>query len=381
MISVAKAMPGLLLSKGLHVTIKRVAGPALFILTLLAACSEPVAPEAEQETAVAKLVGVSVHRLQPETWQGDVVTFGVVEGIEEVDVASEIAGTVSRVLVNEGDSVEVDDILLELDPTKAKLRVAQAGKAEEQARAQLDEAQLRLKRRLELAEQDTISEEALDSARLNVLAVAANHQQAVAIHSLALQELDDTVVRSPSKGLVDQRIIEPGEAVAIGSTLISLQVVHVMRVHTWVSEADITHLRARAPATVALSGLPGRDYPALVEWVGINADTRTGNFPVKLILQSDDPAIRPGMTATVTTTGQAIAQSLLLPEEALIDRDRRRVVFVAENGIARRREPMLAAGYSNRLQVLAGLEAGDLVIVEGQQLLSDGMAVSIQAEN
>jgi len=359
------------------ITIKSV-GPAVFFLAMVTACSEVEEPVAEPEQPSSKAVSVSVHQLQPETWQGDVVTFGVVEGLEEVDVASEMSGTVSRVMVNEGDSVEIGDTLLELDPTKQNLRVTQASQAQEQARAELDEAQLRLKRRLELAEQDTISQEALDNARLNVLAVAANHQQAVAAHSLALQELEDTVVRSPSKGLVDQRIIEPGEAVAVGSTLISLQVVHVMRVQTWVSEADVTHLRARASATVELSGLPGRQYPALVEWVGVNADPATGNFPVKLILQSEDPSIRPGMTATVTIAGRAITQSLLLPEAALIDRDRRRVVFIAENGVARLREPMLAAGYSNRLQILAGLKAGDQVITKGQHLLSDGMAVDIQ---
>jgi membrane fusion protein (multidrug efflux system) len=209
----------------------------------------------------------------------------------------------------------------------------------------------------------------------------ASYQRAQAVQQLAERELADTRILSPTRGLLDQKFIEPGEPVSVGTPLIRLQVVHVMRVHTWVSETDISHVRASAKASVSLTGLPGQDYPALVEWVGVNADPQTGNFPVKLILQQESELIRPGMTATATIEGLQRQDVLLLPERALLDRDRRRVVFVAENGVARLREPQLAAGLSNRLQILAGLVAGEQVIVSGQSQLLNGSPVNVRAED
>ena len=75
---------------------------------------------------------------------------------------------------------------------------------------------------------------------------------------------------------------------------------------------------------------------------------------------------------------RALGELLALPERALVDRDRRRVVFVVEEGVARRREPVLGAGLSDSLRVLAGLEAGDEVIISGQRQLVDGSPVSVR---
>jgi membrane fusion protein (multidrug efflux system) len=152
-----------------------------------------------------------------------------------------------------------------------------------------------------------------------------------------------------------------------------------LRVQTWVSEADIARIRAGDPARVTVSGLAGREYTAGIEWVGVNADPATGNFPLKLILTGDTDLLRPGMTASAQLQGISVPDTLLLPEAALVDRNRRRVVFVVEDGVARLREPLLAAGFSNRLQVLAGLAPGDKVVVAGQSLLLDGDAVTVRS--
>ena len=147
----------------------------------------------------------------------------------------------------------------------------------------------------------------------------------------------------------------------------------------WVSESNITHIRAGGQALVTVSGLAGRQYSATIEWVGVNADPGTGNFPVKLILAGDTDTLRPGMTASAVLDGISIPDALLLPEAALVDRDRRRVVFVVEEGVARIREPLLAAAFSDRLHVLAGLSPGQQVVIEGQQLLLDGTPVRIRS--
>ena len=96
---------------------------------------------------------------------------------------------------------------------------------------------------------------------------------------------------------------------------------------------------------------------------------------MKLILDEASDLLRPGMTASVLLQGVRVPGALMLPEAALLDRDRQRVVFVFDGGRARQVVPQLAAGFSNRLQVISGLEAGDEVIVAGHRALLDGTAV------
>lgn len=343
----------------------------------LAACGDAPEPASEQ-ARVPPRVEVTVAELKPQSWQSTVSTFGVLEALEEVNVAAELSGTVAAVHINEGDRVKAGQLLLELDPRKRQLAVEQADQQVQHASAALKEAQLKLQRRRNLSAQETISREDLDSAQLAVDLATAAYQQALASAQLAQRELADTRIFSPTDGLVDVRAVEVGEPVQVGASLVTLQAVHGLRVQTWVSEADIARIRAGAPARVTVSGLAGREYAATVEWVGVNADPATGNFPLKLILTGDTDALRPGMTASAQLQGISVPDALLLPEQALVDRNRRRMVFVVEDGVAHLREPLLAAGFSNRLQILAGLAAGDKVVVSGQALLLDGDAVTVR---
>ena len=99
----------------------------------------------------------------------------------------------------------------------------------------------------------------------------------------------------------------------VGASLITLQAMQGLRVHTWVSEADIRHIRAGGKARVIASGLAGREFRGSIEWVGVSADPDTGNFPVKLILTDETDTLRPGMTATAVLEGINIPDVLLLP--------------------------------------------------------------------
>ena len=354
---------------------------SLVFCLLLAACGAEQRSGANTENALAAVM-VSTEGLQSRTLQTSVLSYGVIEGLEKLDVASEAAGTVARVLVNEGDAVAAGELLLELDREKQDYRVTQARRQAEQARAALDEAQLLRRRRTELADSGSISREDLDSARLRVTAALANHEQALAAQGLAERELADTRILSPSRGLVEQKFVEAGEPVTVGATLVSLQVTHVMRVQTWVSEADLLLIQPGQQASVELNAAPLHSFEALVEWVGVNADPQTGNYPVKLVLQDESSVLRPGMTASVEIKGLVAPEALLLPESALVHRNRRRVVFVVERQqgktIARIREPRLAAGFSRRLLVLAGLEAGEEVITDGLDGVVEGSEVTVR---
>lgn len=337
---------------------------------------QPVEEESASP-APPPLPRVTTVALEPVSWQGHVTSFGVIEALEEVDIAAELSGTVSKVYVDEGDRVTIGQLLLELDPEKSELALQQAEKFLEQARAELDDARQKLERRSNLAASNTISKEALDTAQVTLDAAAARYQQAFAAHLLTQRQLADTRILSPTDGVVEVQAVEAGEPVQAGASLIKLQATEGLRMQAWVSESDILMLDPGSPATISVSALPGQSYPAVIEWLGVNADRQTGNYPVKLLLNNRENLLRPGMTATASMQAREVKGALILPEATLVDRERRRVVFIVIDGIAHMREPVLAAGLSNRLHVLAGLEANDQLIVAGHKLVVDGARVVV----
>lgn len=362
---------------------KRAVLTIAIITLLVTGCGNPEGPSpvTAVDLPTEAIANVVVHELALQTWQGSINTFGVVEALEEVNVAAELSGTVKAIYINEGDRVEVGQLLLELDPQKREFAEQEAAQQVQKTRAALKEARLKLNRRKNLAAKETISAEVLDSSQLSVDTATAAYQQAVSSAQLATRELEDTKIYSPTAGLVDIKAVEAGEPVAAGATLITLQAVASLRMHTWVSEADISYVRAGAKAQVTASGTPNRSYQARIEWVGVNADPNTGNFPVKLILTDQSEVLRPGMTASAVLEGISVPDTLLLPEAALVNRDRRRVVFVVEDEKSELREPILSAGFSNRLHVIEGLSPGDKVVTAGHEFLRDGSPVKMQGEN
>ncbi len=342
---------------------------------LLGACdtSEPslvVAP-------VDPVLSVEVMTLESRPWQGLVTAYGVVQSAQQVDVSLDFTGVVNKVLVDEGERIERGQLLLELDTDKQKLRVAQALEAVQRAQAAMKEARLNLERRQQLAERKTVSREALDNSELGLTRAAAEYREALAVWQLAQRVLKDSHVESPVNGVVELKAVESGEAVMAGTVLLKLQAVDSLEVQVWISESDIAYIHKGDSAVVSLSGLPGQALQAVIESVGVNAHPRTGNFPVKLLVEQDTPLVRPGMTATVQIAGVAFPEVLLLPEQALVDRDRRKVVYVVREGRAVQVEPLLGAGYSDRLLVLSGLNDGDQVIIGNLSRVLHGKQVSV----
>jgi len=205
----------------------------------------------------------------------------------------------------------------------------------------------------------------------------ARYEDALAAQRLAERELTESRVLSPVSGIVDRRLVETGETVMPGQLLGSVQVVDRVRVRVHVGEREVNDLRVGAVAEVRSAGVPGRVYQARIEAVGIKADPQTGNFPVKLTLSNEDGLLRPGMTARVQLQGLTHSDTLLIPDEALVDRRRRRVVYVVRDGKAVEIEPLLRASVGEEIPVLDGLHPGDRLVVAGMEQLIDGSPVKV----
>lgn len=356
--------------------ISRYLSPVLLVACALLGCRKPApVKDTGSKPAVAE---VQVQKIEPRVWRRTVRTFGVLEAAEKVTVSAEITGKVNEVLFDEGSKIESGQKLLSFDVAESRMRLKQAEGNLLGIAARLQEARAMLTRREELFKQRAVSKEQLDAARASTATLEAQYGQLTAGRNLAKYNIRRTQLQSPVSGTVVSKNVEPGEVAMPGEPLAVIHVTDTMRVITWVTQEEVNTVRTGIECSVTTNGVRGRIWKAHVESVGNEADSVTGNFPVKLTVNNSDGLLKAGMSSMVTLTGLEMTDAVLIPDSAVVDRNRKRAVYVVENDKAREVEPVLSASADDSVRhVLHGLSKGDLVIVGGLDHVADGGPVKI----
>lgn len=266
-----------------------------------------------------------------------VTATGQLTPVTEVDIGSEVSGTVASVEADYNTRVRAGQVLARINPDKLKAVADQARAALDSAHAKTREAAATLKeddlavwRCSRLRQKDLCSQEALDQAQA-ALAVAQAGQgaaeaavkQARAALDQAETDLAKAVIRSPINGIVLTRSVEPGQTVAASfqsPVLFTLaEDLTRMELDVDVDEADIGFVKEGQPANFTVDAYPNRNFPARLTQVRFGPKTIEGvvTYQTVLMVDNHELLLRPGMTATATITVQHIADALLVPNTAL----------------------------------------------------------------
>jgi HlyD family secretion protein len=265
---------------------------------------------------------------------------GTVQPTRSVNIGSELSGTVRRVLVDVNDRVSQGQVLVELDTAKLADQVARSRAALAAAQAQLalatatlKESQASLARLEEVARLSggkVPSAAELDAGRAALGRAQASEDSARAAITQARAALstDETnlakaSIRSPIDGVVLERKVEPGNAVAASLQAVTLMTIaedlRRMRVEVSVDEADVGAVQVGQKARFSVSAYPARQYPAEVTRVAFGP-TKTDNvvtYTTYLEVANDDLSLRPGMTAAANIVATERQGVLLVPNTAL----------------------------------------------------------------
>lgn len=266
-----------------------------------------------------------------------VTATGTVQPTTEVEVSSELSGTIAAVAVDYNSEVEVGKELARLDDTRfaaevatAAARLAAAQGALAQAEAAAREAaetyasQSALDQRGVTAHLALVGAEAADArARAAVAMAEADLDLARANLDLARRDLDKTVIRAPIKGVVLSRTAETGQIVAAtlnAPVLFTLaEDLAQMELQVDIDEADIGRIRVGQAAAFSVDAFPGRVFPARIQQLRLAPEVTDGVVTYKAVLTVDNAELllRPGMTATATITVAEVADALIVPNAAL----------------------------------------------------------------
>ena len=257
----------------------------------------------------------------------------------------------------EGEAVERGAVLARLDS-----RQAEAALAELRARQKFTAAEY--ERIAALVERRVASEQALDRARSELGQIQA---------LLAGQEtrLESYVLRAPVSGIVLRQDGEVGEVAEPGTVLFWVGEPKPLQVEAEVNEEDIPRVAVGQRAVLKADAFPDQALEAKVDSITPKGDPVAKTYRVHLSLPADTP-LRIGMTVEVNVIARVVADALLVPTGAL----RGSVLFVAEGGIARKREVKLGIRGAGSTQILEGLSEAERVIAPFPDDLADGAKIA-----
>lgn len=266
-----------------------------------------------------------------------VTATGTLQPLNQVEVGSELSGTIASVEVDFNDPVKVDQVLARLDTTALNSRIAEGKASQQQAMAMLEEAKATemekraaLKRCKELAKKQLCSPNDLDTAdaayaRAKAAVSSAKAQVAMAKAVLDGYEtnLKKATIRSPINGIVLDRKVEPGQTVAASLQTPELftlaeDLTH-MELLVAIDEADIGQIRDGQKATFNVDAYPDLEFTGQISQIRHAPQTVDGVVSYETVLAVENPKqlLLPGMTATAEITTQHISDALLIPNAAL----------------------------------------------------------------
>jgi len=336
---------------------------------------------------------------------------GYVTARRQATVSAQITGTLTQVLIEEGERVKAGQVLARLDDTAQRASLAQslaqvqaAEALEVQYQAQLEQARRDLKRNQDLIDRHLVSQQALETAATQVRTleaqVVSQHRQtdlARAAERGAQVQLDYTTVRAPFSGVVTAKAAQAGEIVSPISagggftrtgvgTIVDMD---SLEVEVDVNEAYIHRVHADQPAQAVLDAYSDWTIPAHVIAIVPTADRSKATVKVRVALDQKDPRILPDMGVRVSFLEEAAKKNdsqaaeppagVLVPTSAIVDRDGHSTVFTIDGDHARAVTVTAGQTYGD-LRLVQGLTSGTRVVRAPPSEMKDGARVSVNKQ-
>lgn len=338
-------------------------------------------PAAAQREAPPVVVATSERREVTEL----VPVSGTVSSPRVARLSPEVAGRVEQVLVEAGDHVESGAPLLRLDGALAQLALEAAQAATEQARAELADARRRLEDAERLARARGIAETEVRARQTEVRSDTAALQLREAQQRTAAERLRRHELQAPFKGVISRKLTEAGEWVTPGDPVLELLAVQGLRVDFPVPQGYFPRIDQDTPVEVRLDALPGRTLRGRIGEIVPVSDPSARTFLVRVYPQAEDLPLTPGMSAAGTLRLATGERRVVVSRDALLRHpDGRLTVWVVRGDgpqpMVEERQVKTGLSFDGLVAVTDGLEAGERVVVEGNEALQQGQPVAVREQ-
>ncbi|MBA3553788.1 MAG: efflux RND transporter periplasmic adaptor subunit [Gemmatimonadales bacterium] len=305
---------------------------------------------------------VEVVVARSDTVVDAILATGQIEAIQSVELRPDIEGRIAEILVREGSEVRRGAALFKVDDAELKAEVARA------------EADRDLARQALTRTRDLLGQKASSQAELERTEAMARSTQAQL--DLLKVRLDRTVVRAPFSGVLGERSVSLGDYVTTSTPLITVQTVSPHRAAFQVPERYAERLKVGQQVTFRVAALPGKEFTGRVDFVDPIVQLPARTITVKAQVPNPRRELQAGMFVEVRLATAVRPDAVVIAEDAVLPLQGVTFVWVADSGKASRRQVELGVRTPGFVEARSGVEAGEQVVVAGQERLSEGAPVA-----
>ncbi len=316
------------------------------------------------------VVGAQVIR---DTLWITVTAAGQAEAMSRAAVLSRVDGIIDNIQVAENRTVDAGAVLIQFDTTEYALAAARA-------RADLVNAQARYQE-MTFGDDEIVDPTARQERDRLARARSGLAQAEVAVREAEIN-LERTSVRAPFAGrIADLRVVE-GQYMGPGNELLTVVDLDPIKVEVQVLEAEIGYLTEGRRASVTFAAFPGETFSGRISTINpvVDPETRTGR--VTVLISNPRGRIKPGMYARVSLDATYFPDRILVPRTAILEKDRRTMLFVFEDGRAKWRYVTLGLENDTQVEIVANeetsmVEPGEIVLVDNHYYIIHDAPVTL----
>lgn len=358
-------------------------------VSLIACGGGAAAPKAEAAApAPAPVVDVAAVTAQSGTIEAALELSGNLAPQARVGVKPRVPGAIEKLLVDigtpvrEGQTIATIDrreIDAQADAAAAAVAVAKAGV--DAADAALGNAATELERAKNLFDKGALPRQRLDAADTANKAAAAQRElaraslaQAEAAQRRAREVQRDTTLTAPVSGHVVERNYDPG-AIPGDAPVVVIADLRTLKLEAGVSELDAGRLKLGMPADVVVQARSGEHYKGQLAAMAPEVNERNRHFKVEIRVPNGDAALLSGMYATARIVTASATAGVIIPREAVTTRAGRRIALVVTGDTVKSVDVTEGLTDGQRVQIVAGLKPGDLVVADARRQFAEGARV------
>jgi membrane fusion protein (multidrug efflux system) len=343
----------------------------VMINIMLVACTK------EKKEQPERIVNVEVWPAEIKKVQPHLETTGTLKADEEVTVSSEVDGIVRQIKVNEGSPVNKGTLLLEINEIDYILDWKRSEAALKQAQANFANAKAEYKRKDTLYKEELITRQQFDDITTKLALAEADVDRAKSTLASSKEKLARTKVYSPLNGAVKEKKISVGDYVRNGTPLLNLIKIDQLKLNFTISEKDVAGLKKGQEVVFSVDAFPSKQFKGRVSLLYPNVEERTRTLQAEAVVPNSNRLLKAGYFARIQIFTQKARNAVVVPITALLYDSSTIRIFVVEGNKARERVVKTGGKYGEYVEIVEGLKEKEVVVVVGQNNLSEGVKVNV----
>jgi len=363
--------------------IRKITKNALFWIVAVVAVVAVLIAISGKKPVLVKITGLKPGELRVIV---NATTTSTIKSETEVTLSAQRTGRVVMLPVKEGDVVGKDALIARLDLTE---EAVQSESVLGQSKATFDEAGKNLQRMEDLFAKGMVAQQDLDAVRRAYEVAKSQHE--AALDDMKVKK-DYSVIRAPFDGVISKKYTEVGELLLPGKQIVTIVNPDRIYVLATIDEVDVGRLKLGQPVMITVDAFPGEKFEGTIRRIspivsGGKLETRTAD--VWIYFNKKDARMKPGMSADIEILIATLQDVLSVPSQAIIDREGKKQVYVAEGSplkpgataVAKLRPVEIGESNWVASEIKSGLKTGDYVVTTPEAAgLKDGVKVKIEEE-